>query len=1399
MVKHPTLYRGNMPELRMKSSDSFASGIYVENPMSLDCDILHMMLMADSDDVVREQLQRALTGNFTRTEFGKMISFLNDMLEQTRSRQSAAQIMSSQVAATSRELEKTRNSADVTVTASGSSDIVVFGSINMDLVAQTQTFPQPNSTQIGAHFRTLPGGKGANEAWACGKLGSRCFMIGRVGDDDFGRIMLAKMSEYVNVDAVFTDVEEGTGVAMILNAVADKAKTNTPCAGANFNVGDAELEMLELYIQQHQHIRVIVFQLEVNHESVARGAQIAAAAGKVVILRGAPLNVGQMIAADLLSSTHILVVNEAEAAIALGLTAGQPNDAGLPFPLQTLKHAAVAARLLMRRSETLVAVVVLAGGVGVACHVHVGRATEKFPGLALVDGALAEELKAASTSGDDAAAPGVTLTLPHFREPVVDVIGAADAYTGGLAAGLAHGMPLNHSLVWAAACSAQSLRAAGAQESMPSMADLRVYLNARGVGVLGPSDGSEVWPQRRPSASLGGKLCHLEELLHDRSAAVFIEALKSAHLDREPLHLDTAVDFQGQTLLHIAINYQSLESVLALVEAGASLRVRDKYGMTPLDRCHEFFMMTRKAQKDRYALIKACLVVAEHVLEFLDNPTVARLSNNGVSDHGQLVRGRSQRSAVMQVVQGLTPKEALDIDRNGVVSRDDFDAADLDSDGIISVEEITVAKLRRARHLSETNSPDLEEVMTRDPMSGTCNVEEESMRRSLADAIMSEEGVRELDIDAIESPRQSIDATLDAKITLESAASAVASEERDIGMDGRDAPRGVETNGHNTSLLILGDCGTTYSYILKGTWATALLRLMLHFAHHGVHERHADMAVISTFSAWLLDRALSYDGAHHDLVMETIHATRLPDTNHSFLHGCAFAADEAVIEKLQTCMAAVPSRRASESSATGDGSDGHVNLTASEDFTRNAETDVDGRTALHYATLGKNASTCKVLLSWGQDMYQPDRLGKRPFDHCGEDREFSEVLEKHLLLQDTFVSVGHTPETDACIHVLVSESEKAKLKMWWDKGEKGAAQGIRPGEKWTSEIAKAMRGCKTVLIILTQKWLNSEFCEAEAKCALSYAKPIITLLPPVPKDQRVTVADISPSHPLYASMTQRQVFDFSAGTEVDFVRDLPKVFEAVRAAAPLLQGSHHDVSDLLEERVTDIIRPRSTQRYSLRNDMGKESFFFVVCGADIEDQKATAFARLLVSALRAEGITVALAYRQSETIKDDGYAVKLRKRVTECAMLICVLEDGHDRDFLSSVLQMASINKKQCIMAPYTKMRECREGFDYTAQLTTFKTWSFTDWMGAKGGLTHESPIFEQSFRGFVSMLDNAIGSINAAVYHEPRRCQSESAVGRMASNDFVTGTHLPHAFFPPVMEDDENGDVFAEGAAAPA
>src|ERR1043166_8849623 len=95
--------------------------------------------------------------------------------------------------------------------------IVIVGSINMDLVARVPLVPAPGETVLGRDFSTIPGGKGANQAVAVARLGGQAIMVGRVGDDDFGRRLLGGLNESaVDCSYVTTTPSVASGIAMIV-------------------------------------------------------------------------------------------------------------------------------------------------------------------------------------------------------------------------------------------------------------------------------------------------------------------------------------------------------------------------------------------------------------------------------------------------------------------------------------------------------------------------------------------------------------------------------------------------------------------------------------------------------------------------------------------------------------------------------------------------------------------------------------------------------------------------------------------------------------------------------------------------------------------------------------------------------------------------------------------------------------------------------------------------------------------------------------------------------------------------------------------------------------------------------------------------------------------------------
>jgi len=302
-----------------------------------------------------------------------------------------------------------------------SARVTVAGSLNMDLVVRAPRIPEPGETIIGGEFRTVPGGKGANQAVAAARLGAQVAMVGRVGGDAFGGLLLENLAA-AGVDPAFVtrDPQAATGVALI---EVDDAGQNSivVVSGANMRLAPADVEAAAAAIGVAD---VLLLQLESPLETVTRAAQVARAQGVTVILNPAP---ARPVPDGLLGLVDVLIPNESETALLTGLPVGDQEQA----------QAAAAA---LRRMG--VATVILTLG-------------ERGALLAYEGGA---EL------------------FPAFDVTPVDTTAAGDAFVGGLAVALAEGRPLQEAVRWGNAAGALATTRLGAQPSLPTRQALEKML-----------------------------------------------------------------------------------------------------------------------------------------------------------------------------------------------------------------------------------------------------------------------------------------------------------------------------------------------------------------------------------------------------------------------------------------------------------------------------------------------------------------------------------------------------------------------------------------------------------------------------------------------------------------------------------------------------------------------------------------------------------------------------------------------------------------------------------------------------------------------------------------------------------------------------------------------------------
>ncbi|MEO8565917.1 MAG: ribokinase [Betaproteobacteria bacterium] len=288
--------------------------------------------------------------------------------------------------------------------------VVVFGSINLDLVTRVPRLPSPGETLIGSGFASYPGGKGANQALAAARAGAVVRMYGAVGRDAAAESALALLRAGDIDVAGVRAVDASTGCATILvDDAGENAIVVVP--GANEKVDPGAVPDVVLVTGA-----VLLLQQEVpaspNSALIARAAR----AGMRIVLNAAP---ARPLARELLAMIATLIVNESEAA-SLGALLGWPPEAGA--------FAAAAAAEIDGLE-----VVVTRGAAG-----------------------------AISVRGHDP----IHVAAP--RVDVVDTTGAGDAFVGAFAAALDAGDDRMKALSIAAAAGSLACTMHGAQPALPS-------------------------------------------------------------------------------------------------------------------------------------------------------------------------------------------------------------------------------------------------------------------------------------------------------------------------------------------------------------------------------------------------------------------------------------------------------------------------------------------------------------------------------------------------------------------------------------------------------------------------------------------------------------------------------------------------------------------------------------------------------------------------------------------------------------------------------------------------------------------------------------------------------------------------------------------------------------------
>jgi len=295
--------------------------------------------------------------------------------------------------------------------------VCVVGSLNMDLVVKGPRLPRVGETVSGGTFATFPGGKGANQAVAAARLGAHVTMVGKVGQDAFGRQLVNGLRrEDIDVAHVGVDPGEATGVAFI-GVDGEGRNMILVASGANLHVGPGDVEDARDAIGG---ARVLLLQLEVPIDAVLRAAAIARAAGALVCLDPAP---AAPLPDALYSSVDVIDPNEIEAQVLTGVE------------IRSIADAERAAAALLERG----------------------------PRLAVVK--MGER-------GAYYAAPDGRGHVPADAVRAVDTTAAGDAFAAALGVALGEGRETADAVRFATRVAGIKVTRMGAQVSMPTRAEV---------------------------------------------------------------------------------------------------------------------------------------------------------------------------------------------------------------------------------------------------------------------------------------------------------------------------------------------------------------------------------------------------------------------------------------------------------------------------------------------------------------------------------------------------------------------------------------------------------------------------------------------------------------------------------------------------------------------------------------------------------------------------------------------------------------------------------------------------------------------------------------------------------------------------------------------------------------
>lgn len=298
--------------------------------------------------------------------------------------------------------------------------IAVIGSIHVDFYIKTPKFPQPDETVLGREFAMYPGGKGANQAVGCARLGVRTYMLSAVGDDFFGKIMVENLSKNnVVTDYIYVAKGVHTGVAFIILNEVSKENMIIVAPGADEAITPDYVENTLSSLTP----RAVLTQLEIPIQTVYKTLEIGKKIDAITVLNPSPV---KYLSSEIYKYVDVIIPNRVELQQLTGIE------------VRTEEDVFKAGECLLSRGVKVVVATLGARGAAVITY---------------------DKKK----------------IVEAFKVDVVDTVGAGDAFAAGLAVALVEGRDIEEAVRFANAVAALKVTRMGAQ-SMPYREEVEKFL-----------------------------------------------------------------------------------------------------------------------------------------------------------------------------------------------------------------------------------------------------------------------------------------------------------------------------------------------------------------------------------------------------------------------------------------------------------------------------------------------------------------------------------------------------------------------------------------------------------------------------------------------------------------------------------------------------------------------------------------------------------------------------------------------------------------------------------------------------------------------------------------------------------------------------------------------------------